>query len=483
MSSFALGPLSNRDPQYQNQNTLVVDKDGRLRYAPVSRRVLALPLEILAEIFAYCLPESDFVTPSLTTAPLILCGVCHQWRAVAISTPELWSSLDLNLPLAAEEGAQDAYVDLYRTWLSRARAAPLSLALVVEEHNLTKPTRSLLHAIVALSPQWRKIEVDLGSGDVIADFMGLLFQGPAKQGFPLLEKFIFGSTTASEIPISFCNTPRLREIDFNARYPPPAQIQFPWAQITTFRTSDIGVSSCLEILDDASNLVHGTFDIRGGSTGATTILSMQYLQSLSLSGVLDGAPMAVLECLKTPALKSLALQFHMTHQDVSPFLSFVSRSAFRLHSLALSLVPMVTDTLISCLKAVPSLVHLKLEPSRIVGIDSSFAPFEGDTTFLPKLESLHIFLSGNTVPRFLSSQVVARMLRWRWDTVGIARLRSFQMPRSHLHPSLPLNEEADAEFVRLRQEGMNLYFGRAVRGDSIDSFRTSVGFHHLDDFW
>ncbi|KAF8205583.1 hypothetical protein K438DRAFT_1756949 [Mycena galopus ATCC 62051] len=278
MSSFALGPLSNRDPQYQNQNTLVVDKDGRLRYAPVSRRVLALPLEILAEIFTYCLPESDFVTPTLTTAPLILCGLCRQWRAVAISTPELWSSLDLNLPLAAEEGAQDAYT------------------------------------IAALSPQWRNIKVDLGSEDDITDFMRLWFQGSAKQGFPLLEKFTFDSTTASEIPISFCNAPRLREIEFAARYTPLIQIQFPWVQITTFRTSDIGVSSCLEILGDASNLVHGTFDIRGGLTGATTILSMQYLQSLSLSGVLVGAPMAVLECLKAPALKSLALQFHMTNQ-------------------------------------------------------------------------------------------------------------------------------------------------------------------------
>ncbi|KAF8205656.1 hypothetical protein K438DRAFT_517563 [Mycena galopus ATCC 62051] len=104
MSSFALGPLSNRDPQYQNQNTLVVDKDGRLRYAPVSRRVLALPLEILSEIFAYCVPD-EFITPNLTTAPLVLCGLCRQWREVAISTPELWSSLFVDMESAAQEDA------------------------------------------------------------------------------------------------------------------------------------------------------------------------------------------------------------------------------------------------------------------------------------------------------------------------------------------------------------------------------------------
>ncbi|KAF8205653.1 hypothetical protein K438DRAFT_1818205 [Mycena galopus ATCC 62051] len=472
MSSFALGPLSNRDPQYQNQNTLVVDKDGRLRYAPISRRVLALPLEILAEIFSYCVPD-EFITPSLTTAPLVLCGLCRQWREVAISTPELWSSLVLDMELAAEA---EGYVDLYRTWLSRARRSPLSLHLQVEKRDLTKTVLSLLETIVALSPQWRNIHVFL-----TVDITGLLFERSA-EGFLLLEKFTFTSDTSpSQTPISFCNAPRLREIDFDSAYPPVSPIHFPWAQITTFRTSDITVSSCLEILGNASNLVNGTFDFRSGAVPTISVLSLEYLQSLALSELLAGdrhkIPMNVLSCLKTPALNSLALQFSDVYastypQDLSPFLSFVSRSAFHLRSLALSLMPMTTDGLINCLKVVPSLVHLKLEPYVFLDVNTLFSQLAGDTTFLPKLESIHIFFSKNT-GHYVSWPELAKMLRWRWDAVGITRLRSFQMAEAYRD-----DEEPIPDLKRLEEEGMDLYFEWA-RGD-FDSFRASVGFSHLE---
>ncbi|KAJ7868299.1 hypothetical protein B0H13DRAFT_1511581, partial [Mycena leptocephala] len=52
-----------------------------------------LPPEILALIFIQCLP--DHVFPSLSTAPLLLCGICHRWREVVLSTPNLWSSISL----------------------------------------------------------------------------------------------------------------------------------------------------------------------------------------------------------------------------------------------------------------------------------------------------------------------------------------------------------------------------------------------------
>ncbi|KAJ7940156.1 hypothetical protein B0H13DRAFT_1454893, partial [Mycena leptocephala] len=79
-----------------------------------------LPPEILAEIFIHCLPTQEFVTPDLTTAPLILCGICRRWREVALSTPKLWNSLFLQLNTYKT-------ADFCQMWLSRARGAPLSL--------------------------------------------------------------------------------------------------------------------------------------------------------------------------------------------------------------------------------------------------------------------------------------------------------------------------------------------------------------------
>ncbi|KAJ7355909.1 hypothetical protein DFH08DRAFT_510893 [Mycena albidolilacea] len=475
MSSLALGPLSNREPQYQKQNTLVVDEHGRLRFAALSRRVLCLPLEILAEIFVYCLPEDDFITPSLTTAPLVLCGVCRQWREVAGSTPKLWSSLAFDMQLAGS----DAYIDLCRTWLLRARSTPLYLSLQDPDgQEPSKAALALLQMIAQLSPQWRNVDVDFG-----VELTRLLsIVGFAQGGFDQLEKLAFACTTSPESIISFSNAPRLREI-FAPTYPHVASIEFPWAQITSFRTCDIGLASCFDILGSASNLVNGTFEIRGDRSPApASILSLNHLQSLSLSGLLvsesSTIPMTIISNLKTPALTSLALRFASlygrlhTWTTAAPFLSFVSRSACQLRTLSLSLTPMNTDCLISCLKAVPSLVHLKLEPLRVVDMGKVFAQLNGDTTFLPKLETLHVFFSAHTGVHTVDPQVVVRMLRWRWAAVEITRLRSFQMPSTSRTPFL--DDEAATEFDRLKAEGMDLYL-RERRRD-IDSFGTDYYF-------
>ncbi|KAF8205658.1 hypothetical protein K438DRAFT_1931971 [Mycena galopus ATCC 62051] len=132
-------------------------------------------------------------------------------------------------------------------------------------------------------------------------------------------------------------------------------------------------------------------------------------------------------------------------------------------------MPMITDTLISCLTAVPSLVHLKLEPLRLVDMNVLFSQLEGDTTFLPKLESIHVFFSADTGRHCIYPGVVASMLRWRWDAVGVTQLRSFQMAGAYRNGFT--REEAISDFKRLEEEGMDLYLGK-TRFD-IDSFRKS----------
>ncbi|KAJ7757819.1 hypothetical protein DFH07DRAFT_683770, partial [Mycena maculata] len=35
-----------------------------------------------------------FVRPSVKDAPLLLCQICRRWRAIALTTPQLWVSLN-----------------------------------------------------------------------------------------------------------------------------------------------------------------------------------------------------------------------------------------------------------------------------------------------------------------------------------------------------------------------------------------------------
>jgi hypothetical protein len=198
----------------------------------------------------------------------------------------------------------------------------------------------------------------------------------------------------------------------------------------------------------------------------------------------DRIPMIILNCLKAPALKNLTLQFayfYGSHAwshswDVSPFLSFVSRSSFQLQSLALSLMPTTTEILIECLKAIPSLVHLKLEPPRFVNMNTVFTQLIGNSDFLPKLESLHMFFSIHTGMHSITSSVVVEMLCWRWAGVGVTRLKSFQMAQSSFRLVM-FDEAAQSELQRLEEEGLELYVGKPRPG--IDSFGISTGFNFL----
>ncbi|KAJ7171930.1 hypothetical protein C8R46DRAFT_1084273 [Mycena filopes] len=152
-SSFAVGPLSNRPPSYQNQYNLV-NEGGILRIAAVSRRILALPPELLAEIFVHCLrqwPDSD-----AREALHSLCRVCRQLRAVALSTPRLWSWMSIDIEEKDEEGA---YVEFCRTWLSRAGNLPISLVLVDDMDIAPDLDDSLLPVIMGLAERLRGLEI------------------------------------------------------------------------------------------------------------------------------------------------------------------------------------------------------------------------------------------------------------------------------------------------------------------------------------
>ncbi|KAJ7461661.1 hypothetical protein FB451DRAFT_1562906 [Mycena latifolia] len=457
-----LGPLSNREPHYQNQSTLVVDEHGRVRFAALSRRVLALPLEILSEIFIHCLPDSEFMQPDTNSAPLILLGVCRKFRAVALTTPKLWSSLNFDIQMAT----RTEFADLLRVWLPRARSAPLSLCLHDSDGGQASDSvLSILHTIVDLSPQWCNVDLYLARY-----WTELLL--PLEGKFPSLEKLTITLLGDFHGPISFRDAPRLREVDAPYYHPGRhSRVQLPWNQLITFRTGDIVVSSCFEVLRDASNLRDGTFEFwdYDSSTLPITILRLAHLRSLALTEVISfetlaaAKPLAILDCLEAPALESLTLRLphdpdSVPALDTSLLVSFVTRSSLQLHTLVLSLTP-TADFVIQCLKVLPSLVHLKIEPMHAVDMNTIFPQLIGDSDFLPKLESLHIIFSNLHDRPCPSSSTVIRMLRWRWAGAGVTQLRSFQLAHKYLAPDFDQAVNSHSKFQRLAAEGMDLYVG------------------------
>ncbi|KAJ7908909.1 hypothetical protein B0H13DRAFT_2495475 [Mycena leptocephala] len=458
MPSFALGPLSNRPPQYQNQYMLV-NVNGLLRLAAVSRRALALPPELLSEIFIHCLPteEDEYlpVTPNPKTAPLLLCGICRQWREVALTTPSLWSSISFSSELAYSQSGIE-YVEFCRRWLSRAKDTPLSLCL--EAFVLKNSIRSLLKIIGPLWQQWRDVEISLG-----VDFPKLLSL-PQDGEYPFLETLSL-DLPRSELPLSFVRAPKLRDVRFGVCTP---QVQIPWHQITRFQTNHIEISQCLAILRNAPDLVDAEFRIQSyiSSELPNTIFQLNQLHSLTLCG--DKAPhsmtpTAFLNCINAPALKTLALgsPFLSGWHDLSPLRSFASRSSFQLHTLTLSNVPEASNTLIACLHDTPTLVHLNLNPSpAIINLDPVLARFSWHPTFLPNLMSLDIGLTStravNVRESPITAMAVVKMLFWRWFSDEVRRLQFFRLVHKHETSLFEDAIKAHPVFRQLREAGMVL---------------------------
>ncbi|KAF7294084.1 hypothetical protein MKEN_01455000 [Mycena kentingensis (nom. inval.)] len=93
--------------------------------------ILNLPNELTSLVFVACLPNAGGVRPSAQRAPLLLLRVCRHWRSVALHTPELWASLDLEIrrgpcyTIALVAGTWDAL----RTWFLRANKRRLALTI------------------------------------------------------------------------------------------------------------------------------------------------------------------------------------------------------------------------------------------------------------------------------------------------------------------------------------------------------------------
>jgi hypothetical protein len=120
--------------------------DHNIILSPVRR----LPLDVLHEIFFHCLPTHRNPIMSSSESPILLTHICSSWRAIALSSPRIWSKIHIPLPgdpgLYQENGlitdgtslsrlfqriagVLKLRCDAVRRWLSRSGTCPLSISI------------------------------------------------------------------------------------------------------------------------------------------------------------------------------------------------------------------------------------------------------------------------------------------------------------------------------------------------------------------
>ncbi|KAJ7118586.1 hypothetical protein C8R43DRAFT_96126 [Mycena crocata] len=300
--------------------------------------VLTLPIEIVSEIFIHCIPPGD-AKVLLAEAPWVLLKVCRAWREIALSTPRLWNTLNIQ----AATFARRVYwwPSLAVDWLSRARSNPLSLTLrhpPIEDETDTvfQPDYAFLRQIASrlecLTVLGMEQEVEINMPDSNLDY--------TPGSFPLLKRLVFGPWDPESSIYDcwfafFLDAPQLRELVILAEVR-VSRVLLPWHQLTKFTGSNFELEECLEVLRLAPELEECTFAVQFGCDAPSSCsLTHLRLQSLTLLPDREGDCWGyILQYLTLPSLNSLQI----SPSDFSGefFEKFLSRSSAPLRRVSIT---------------------------------------------------------------------------------------------------------------------------------------------------
>ncbi|KAJ7635260.1 hypothetical protein FB45DRAFT_1057132 [Roridomyces roridus] len=295
--------------------------------------ILSLPPEITTEIFQQCV--GHWVVHSPAEAPLLLTQVCHQWREIALASPQLWRSLGSIRRFPGE---------LLQTWLPRSGDLPLDCTFHCWDVAEAGP---MIEASFQHSRRWQDIVI----GMPVASFSKLRLD---EVQFPILRKISFVVTQhpfedLDSRTITLRNVPSLREV--HIRTLPYVTFDLPWHQLRTLTLNVIPIGDCLSLLAGCPQLQHLNVATSGVATphSPVTLLHLESLSADANTTPADGS--SILEHLTLPRLQKLVVTaWNMVLQHATPMIDFTRRSACPLHAFELRVGGISLDALHVCLK-------------------------------------------------------------------------------------------------------------------------------------
>ncbi|KAJ7168031.1 hypothetical protein C8R46DRAFT_1094728 [Mycena filopes] len=341
----------------------------------VLRRV---PDEILLEIFQHAregIPDPD----ATATTPWAVSHVCSRWRAVALSSPQLWARFVLQNPSDESESEDDdseseeppsVLPPEFPTQLERAGRTPISI-----DFGDAKPMQAALDLFLPLSSQWEDIVIDYGGLTQIS-----------AHNFPALKTLTIVKTTRhTEDGSTISPLPALKHLMLGLNDSEmPRQMPIPWSQLRTFDVHDVDSIDLMWILahighETLVTVSHGFNEV---SPPVHAEQTNSVVGSLTLLDGSDGFILDVLDRLVAPSLHS----FHFTQgwpRGRAPpganIVGFFQRSGCTLQQLSLDLHRFGEANLMHVLKSphLHSLTHLRisqivLSPPSLAVLASSF---------------------------------------------------------------------------------------------------------------
>ncbi|CAA7266417.1 unnamed protein product [Cyclocybe aegerita] len=220
-----------------------------------------LPLELIARIFRFCMPDDDgSISPrnskkkgknkvTLPPMPLLLGSISKMWQDIAWSIPHLWTCMTVYLRSTYDP----CQLDAASAWLARSKVLPLSVHIkTVASRKGSKGPDPIIELINQHSSRWRKLTLAEVTASLVSQVRG------DGTGAPALQTLYIATVTTSSrrVPQQFV---------LDNVLPSPAKIdvrgfsfsatKINWANATHIRLGGLCVAECVTLFRTARGMV------------------------------------------------------------------------------------------------------------------------------------------------------------------------------------------------------------------------------------
>ncbi|KAG5716663.1 hypothetical protein E4T56_gene16354 [Termitomyces sp. T112] len=476
--------------------------------APINR----LPPEVLTHIFFCSLENNAYdlgtkgppvfrrfpkisISPGGSSDPMVLAQVCMLWRAIALSTPLLWSQFSIYC------SRKQQIIPILKAWLERSSDLPLTFTffesldgLLAKQRGPHHPTygdpyqpayNPLTTEVVSLllehSHRWKSVDFRFSR-----QLSHVLINMPEGR-LPILESASIESRDAVTLPCpprdglpqlekvwkTMYSSPRFTsgkwEIDYLEAT--PSLLILPWSRLTTADLS-MTIKNLFKVLRECQNLTtlrfvdpyavchheHLNWMLKQATGLPLTHkpnlpdlpVTLPFLQKLHLTT--EESADTMFQKLTLPALTSLSIKQNWawkSEPDPTEFLEFLNRSGCQLEKYFYNIsgAPISEKVLVAILESpsMSSVTSLQIDPPMTDKLFSLLTRVGERTAVLPRLERLTLGRCKN-LPGSLIGMAQSRVVK----TSDLVTLRDLYIHRWDFH-------ELDVEgFKRLAEQGMLL---------------------------
>ncbi|KAF8634096.1 hypothetical protein AX17_004286 [Amanita inopinata Kibby_2008] len=422
---------------------------------PINR----LPPEVMARVFKHCLPEPGEVEENPNdVAPLLLGRVRSSWQALAYSTPELWSTLNLYIGRGGRNVRH--FTGFITAWLEKSGKLPLNIHLFVPISE--KLLDSILECLYRYRSRWEILSI------VLLTRIPL----PPMGDLPLLQSFRYTEwLSGGHLDLPFASAPRLTELEWTYGRRVVGHSGVPWHQLTRLSFGK-GITSddAIEAIQNCPELLYFSASVNGDEMERTRSLpghqvELRKLRMLFINMNSDCSPL--LRSLTLPELAVFTLSIdHRRGQWPENFvlrrihrelLRLFTRSKCKLDRLYLHDCGFDETMALECFRhnSLSTLTELYVEGRSYPLIFTDQVILELTLTevgLLPKLSHLSLYHDGATSPGLLGRMVLSRR-RSSDDAAGQLKSISLVTPSlddddgTYIDMASDLGLEADVDIV------------------------------------